>query len=510
MSLGDQRGEGDPVELSRGSSRTLVGATVVGATGAVVAALLGLVRAKVLALELDPGGLGLYGQIFTLLMALSALTGLGLGLGTTKYVAAARARGDRRQLQLALNISLGIPIAVALLIAVAIAASSTGLAPLLLDNDRVFLILIAALAVPFVAMQGPIIHALQGFRDVAGVQIASVVFAVALTGLTALGALVAGLDGAVVAFLLSAVVYAGVLYARLVRLAGPAGVVLRVREGLSWGAVRDPAMRNMLAIGFASLTVGVAAGVGEIGVRTLVLQTFDDAAAGIYQALSMLSNQFIGVLAAAVAFFSFTTVSESEAVEDRALSARRTDDAVRLGLLLTLPLVVVVALLREQLVPLLLSSAFEPMVRELPYALAGDTLRVIAWIAGASLVPLGLTRQWVGVSVAQVLVFVGIGAWLVPTHGVRGAMIAYLVMWGFAAPATGYFLWRAQTLAVSARTLLVLGLTPGLLVLAFLGPTGVAPAVGLGTGAAALLLFVGTKRDERRALLAQLRALFRR
>ena len=480
---------------------------MIGTGGTLVGVVLGLARAKVLAVELDPGGLGRYGQIFALLAALSALTGLGLGLGTTKFVAAARARNDRKQLELVLSVSLGVPALMALLVALAIAASSTGLAPLLLDDNRVILILIAAAAVPFVAIQGPLIHALQGFRDVKGAQVTSVVFAVFLTVATAIGALTAGLDGAVTAFLLAAVFYTGVLIFRLRQIAKSYEISLDPVKGMTRAAITNPAVRGMLAIGFASLFVAVFAGIGEIAVRTLLLKTFDDAAAGIYLALSMLSNQFIGVIAAAVAFFSFTTVSEAEALNDRTQSARRTDDAVRLGLLLTVPLVILVALLRDELVPILLSSEFEPMVREMPFALTGDVLRVIAWIAGASLIPLGLTRSWVAISIGQVFAFAGLSAWLVPAHGVRGAMIATVAMWGAAALATVVVLGRAGAPSPSKRTLATLLLLPGAVALLFLSPPGVAPAVALAAAAGVIMLFVGTDRVERAALLDRARGL---
>jgi O-antigen/teichoic acid export membrane protein len=487
-----------------GGTRTLLAAAIIGTGGTLLATVLGLARAKVLAVELDPDGLGLYGQIFALLTALSALTGLGLGLGATKVLAAARARNDRRQIELALNVSLGLPIVVAVLLAVAIAGSATALAPLLLKDERVVLILVAALAVPFVALQGPLIHALQGFRDVKGTQAASVIFAVVLTLATAVGAVFFGLDGAIVAFLVSAIAYAVILYLRLRAIVAPLEIRLRPRRGLSFTAISDPAMRGMLAIGFASLTVGVVVGLGDLGVRTLLLRSFDEATAGIYQALSMMSNQFIGVIAAAVSFFIFTTVSEAAAANDRGQAARRTDDAIRLGLLLTLPLIAAVGLLREQLVPILLSEEFKPMVDEMPLALTGDALRVVAWIAGASLIPLGLTRWWMTVAIVSAVAWVGVSAWLVPERAVGGTMIGYVVFWAVAAGLTVIVLSRAGALFFGTRTIALMLTMPPILALIYLNPGGVALGIVLSFGIAAMLLFVGTDSTERHALLARI------
>ncbi len=491
-------------------SNSLLGAAVLGSTATVIVGVLGVARTKVLAVGLEPSGLGLYGQILTLLTALSAASGLGLGLGTTRVVAECRARGDRAGLKTALEVSFALPLAVASVLALLIAASSGVLAPLLLDDDRALLIVLAALAVPIVALQGPLVHALQGFRDVAGVQGSNVFFGVTLTLASVAGVVVAGLEGAVLALAVGNLAYAAALGWRLRALVRRAGVGLALRAGLRPERLRQPIVRAMLGIGFASLFVGVASTVGELAVRTFVLKEDGAAAAGIFQALQLISVQLLGVIVASVVFLSFTAITEAHTAGDRARVRSTIDDTLRLTLLLVLPVLVTLVLFREDVIRLFLSAGFGEAADLLPRQLAGDALRTVAWVGGAALVPLGLTRSWVAVTLLAVAGYVGTAAVLVPAHGLDGAVAAYVVEWGVAMVLTAAVLVRSGFLALSALTLRTLA---GVVVLAgvLAAPEPAAPLAALAVVAfTTALAAVGTARDERAALLARARRLLGR
>jgi O-antigen/teichoic acid export membrane protein len=505
--------ESEVVEIagsgSIGSS-SLLSAALLGSSATIIVALLGVGRTKALALGLEPSGLGLYGQILALLTALSAASGLGLGLGTTRLVAAARARGNKEELREALEVSFALPLAVASAMALGIAALSGILAPLLLDDDRALLIVLAALVVPIVALQGPLLHALQGFRDVAGAQGSNVFFGLILTIASVVGVVLAGLEGAVVALAVGNLAYAGALAWRLRGLLRRVGVRLALRAGLSPDRLRQPQIRAMLGIGFASLTVGVAATVGEIAVRTFVLQGEGAEAAGIFQALMLISVQVLGVVVASVVFLSFTAISEAHAAGDRERARRTVDDTLRLTLLLLLPVLIALWLFRDEAIRLLLSSEFAEAGDLLPRQLVGDALRTAGFALGAALVPLGMTRIWFAVSLASVAAYVGVAAWLVPADGLDGAVNAYIAQWAVALALIVVVLLQRGYLAPSRLTvrLLAWGLVATVLLAGASLPLPYAALAAIVFAGGVLL--VGTARDERMALAVRVRAVLGR
>jgi O-antigen/teichoic acid export membrane protein len=491
-------------------SNSLLGAALLGSGATLIVGILGVLRTKVLAVGLEPEGLGLYGQILTLLAALSAASGLGLGLGTTRVVAERRTLGDRDGLKSALEVSFALPLAVASVLALAIAACSGLLASFLLDDDRALLIVLAALVVPIVALQGPLVHALQGFRDVAGAQGSNVFFGVTLTVASVVGVVVADLEGAVFGLAIGNLAYAAALAWRLRGLLRQAGVRLALLAGLRWHRLKEPVIRGMIGIGFASLFVGVIAGLAELSVRTFVLRGEGAAAAGIFQALQLISVQLLGVIVASVVFLSFTAISEAHAARDRDRVRRTIDDTLRLALLLVLPVLLALGLFREDVIRLLLSAGFAEASELLPRQLAGDSLRTVAFALGAALVPLAMTRAWVAVTSVSAVGYVALSAVLVPAHGLDGAVAAYILMWAGSAGATAAVLIKRGYFSPSGLTarVLVCGLAFAAVATALEPDWPVATLLTLAF--AAVLAGVGTARDERAALASRIRGVLAR
>lgn len=488
-------------------SNSLLGAALLGSGATLIVGALGVLRTKVLAVGLEPSGLGLYGQILTLLTALSAASGLGLGLGTTRVVAERRKQGDRDGLKAALEVSFALPFAVAALAALAVMASSVWLAPVLLDDGRALLLVLAAVAVPVIALQGPLVHAVQGFRDVAGAQAANLLFGITLTVASVAGVLVAGLEGAVIGLVAGNLAYALALAWRLRGLLRRGGVArLALTRGLRLARLRDPVIRTMLGVGLASLIAGIAAGVGELVVRTVVLRTVSADAAGIFQALQLISLQLVAVIVTSLIFLSFTSLSEAHASGDRGQAVDVVDRTLRLALLLVLPVLMVLGVFREEVVKVFLSASFGEVSELLPRQLVGDTLRTIAFALGAALVPLGHTRAWLVTALSMVVVYVALAAWLVPSHGLDGAVLAYIAQWACAVGITVAVMVRYRLLALSPLTLRTLAAAVAVVGVLLLPAPPLWAALPVVVVFSALLVALGTSAPERAALLARARA----
>lgn len=504
-------GEPDPVGAGTSTdvgTQSFLTAAVLGTAGSLVVAALGVVRTKALALELDPAGLGRYGQVSSILLTLSAASGLGLGIGITKVIAETRARGELGRLGFALGLALVYPLALALVAALLVALSAPLSAPALLGNDQVLVIVAVAIGVPLMALQGPLLHGLQGFRDVTGAQAANIAYGVALTSATVVGVIAGGLLGAVVALALGNGFYALVLWLRLRGLALRVGATVRIREAIGRRAMRDPLFRTLLIIGFASLAGGIFYGVAELGVRTLVLKQDSPARAGIFQALNLFSLQVFAVVAISIAFSSFPAVAAAKAVDDRREAARAIDDPLRLSLLLSLPLILGVGLFRDEVVPLALSQEFLEMNEYVPEQFTGDAVRVLAWALLAALIPLGLTRQWLIIVGAGALAYVAVaGAY--PGSALQAAVLGYLAAWSLMAAAPAVLLLKAGWWRPRRETLVALAAVIPLAALLMLDSSSPLLRAGILIIFALLLAAGATRSDERVAFYGRLAALRR-
>ena len=91
---------------------------------------------------------------------------------------------------------------------------ATILAPLVLDTDEPWLIVLAALSIPFATIQLPLQHVLQGFEDVGGQNVVYVVYSAVFTVAAVTGAYVGGVYGAVVGLAIGNAVLAALYLVR--------------------------------------------------------------------------------------------------------------------------------------------------------------------------------------------------------------------------------------------------------------------------------------------------------
>lgn len=508
LAIDDPQRSGTPTEPDpahgRGS-RTLLAAAVLGLGGAALGAVLGIARTKALAVSLGAVGFGPYGQVLSLLTTLSAAAGLGLGIGTTKVVAEARARRELDRLATVLAVSVAVPIVIGLVLGAALAISAPWSGEALMRDNRLILVLLAAVAVPWVAVQGALLHALQGFRDVLGVQAAGLVYGVVLTGATLAGGLAGGLIGAVAALAASNVVYTVALWVRLRSFAPELRVGRTLRTGLRRSILRDPTIRAMLGLGFASLGIGVLGGAWEIVVRTLLLHESSKADAGIWQGLNQISNQGVGVILSSVVFFGFTAVAEAHAVDRRERTRALIDDSLRLALLLVLPLLLALGMFAPHIISAFLDTEFSRAGDLLPFQLVGDFFRCIGWVVGSMLVPLGLIRPWILISVGTTLASLVVGAIAVPTVGLEGGVAAYVAMTALSSIWTCAWMWRLGHFRIRGRTLVALALGGVFLGLTWVPTLAPGYAAAILVGGSLVLGLTATSAEERRSVVAKVR-----
>lgn len=481
----------------RTSTRWLARAGLIGILGAAGSALLGWLRVKGLTLTLGPAGVGLYGQVWAFVLSISGFASLGIGVGTTALVAFHRERDERVELASVTRNSLVLPGFVSVAVAILTAAGALVIAPVVLAEHEPWLIVLAALSIPFAAMQLPLQHVLQGFEDVTGQNVVYVVYGAVFTLAVVIGAAVGHVYGAAVGLAIGNIALTGLYFVRTRGLLARAHAPLRLARR---GAGSSRALRR---VGAASLMIALVYGAGDLAVRTTLLHAHGSRAAGYWFALLTLSVQFIGMLVGAMSYFTAPLAARTLGGRDFADTRRLLDDSLRLAILVIMPVLVFLVAVRHVIVGLLFSNAFDPIARVLPTQLAGDAVRTVGWTLGVALVPLGLTRAWLVTGVGASVIFGGLGSLFAERWGLSGAASAWAITWTASTVVTVAVLIRHDFWRPSPQTL------RGLLVtaIAFAVATLLPGAVGVGTTLlATVALIASTARpNERASVLAALR-----
>jgi len=494
---------GDPA-LAQTGMRRLATAGFVTVLGSAALGITGWLRTKGLAVTLGPAGLGAYGQAWAFAQYAGAVAGLGIGLGATKMIAERRQRGDDAGLLRISSLTLRIPVLGGLALLVCALALTVPISHVLFGRAEYWLVALAALSIPFVALQTPKQHVLQGLEDARGPAVVSAVygaiFAVAAVG----GAIVADVQGAVVGLLVGNIALAGLYVFRERQLVRP----YRLRRGHSDAervrtTLRSPETRELVGVGLAATLVLAAVAVADIFVRSIILADFGDAEAGRWYALLLLSSQFIGVIAGSLSYFTAPLVARIKETGDLTETSRVLNDSLRLTFVAMFPLLVAIALCRDPLVDVLFSPSFHPIARDMPIMLGADSARLVAWTLGLALVPLGLTRTWVVIALVGLLGYAGLAYVTVDELGATGGALGWVALWSVSGVAVAAVLGIRRAWLPSARSALSFVLGSGALAVASLVPAtwATAPAVLLCVG----MILVGTTAMERAAAASYLR-----
>jgi polysaccharide transporter, PST family len=481
------------------SSRRLAGAGVAGLLGAAITALFGWGRAKGLAVALGPAGVGAYGQLWAFVLYAGSFGALGIGVGTTALIAGSRERNETAPLADIYGTSLLIPAIAAATLALIVAGSATFSSELILRRHEPWLVVLAAASIPFVALQLPLQHVIQGFEDVKGQTVIYAIYGAVFTIAAVAGAYTYGVTGAAIGLAIGNVALAGLYLVRAARLMANVGIG-------PFGSANRDWVAPLLRVGVASLCVTVVYGLADLAVRTTLLHTHGARVAGFWFAVSTLSLQLIGTLSGAIGYFTAPLAARAGARSDTIAVRALLDDSVRLTMLVLVPVLALLLALRSWIVPLLFSSQFTPVSHAMPLEVTGDFLRGIGWALGVALVPLAMTRWWLGVGVSTSLVFAVVGSLFAANWGLNGAAGAWCVTWFVALAITARALSTRGMLRPSRHTAAVLCLGAVALAITAALP-GMPGAFAAGLTVVGLVRF-GTRPTERASAMRQLRRWF--
>jgi O-antigen/teichoic acid export membrane protein len=487
--------------------RRLVIAGAVGIAGTLVAAIFAWARTKGLAVALGPADFGVYGQLATFVLYAGVLASLGFGIGTTKIIATELESGTPTGLSLVFTVTVAVPAAAGVLLFFVALGASSPVSSALIDSDEVLLVALAVMSIPFIAVQAPLQHVLQGFKDAVAQNVVYAVYALVFAVASVAGAVIAGVGGALVGLAVGNVFLAALYYYRGRSLLGRAGSSPGLFRAASEAVFGHPIAKELLRIGAASLAVTVAFAAADLAVRTTLLHSRGEDVTGLWHGLLLISVQGIGALAGWLSYLTAPIAAEASSRQDQAGVQSVIDDSIRLGLAAVVPFILVITALRDPLVEILFSEEFRPMGRHLPTQMFGDLLRTLAWIPGVALVPLGYTKAWLGIGVGSSLLFGALGSLAADRWGLGGATAAWVVVWGAAAVATLSVLHLRKSWSPSVRV--VLGAAVAAITLGAVASLSAGPGLGAVALGLVVLAFVVVRPRERATALELVRGLLR-
>ena len=480
--------------------RRLIRSTALLGLGSAATVVAAILRAKILAYLLGPGGTGLLAQLSTLTTMLVPLATLGLGNGVTAMIASARSQGDLALMRRVRSTSLTLTWLVGLSLAALTALASPWLSDALFHDRRwTWVVLAGAASIPLSAIASLRVSILQGYQAVKAMAGLNGIIALATIVIIVPLAWFFRLPGAVATLVAVAAVYVlagGWMEARQ-RLAIEGTAPAESRGG---ARIDRALLRPLLRYGSSALLVGLSSTLTLLILRSVLVSKLGLIPNGIYQVCVGISGLYMPLILNSITAIVWPQIAAQRSDEETAATMRQS---LRLALLLMTGAGGAMLAGAPIWIPLFYSGKFLPALDLLPLQFVGDYFRTIAWVCGIWLVPKNRLRPWVLFDLVYGITMLVTFSLLVDRIGIRSVVIAYVA--AHISHATLHYALARKTLRFHLgpdnRRLLIASIAL-LLGLGTFTPRTL-PGVGLGVLAWALWAALVVRPDEWRRVWEQ-------
>ncbi len=386
----------------------------------VLSVFFGMVRTKILAVLLGPGGVGLMGLYGTITGLVGSVAGLGVGSSGVRQIAEAVGTGDQGRIAVTIKTVRRVTLVTGLLGMLLLITLSGSVSRLTFGNTRhTSDLALLSVVLFFGALSGGQAALIQGLRRIRD-----------LAKLTAWGAAFStifsipliywlGEDG-IVPFLI-AVALMGILsswwYARKI-------TVQAVR--VPWPRLRQEAVA-LLRLGLVFMSSSLMTAAAMYFLRVIVVRQLGLEAAGFYQAASGLSNFYIGIILSAMGADFYPRLTAVG--HDNAECNRLVNEQAEVGLLISVPGILATMVLAPLVIEIFYSAKFFPAVDVLRWQILGLFLRITCWPMAYIMLAKGAGKLYFWTELAFNTAHVGLIWAGISFFGLAGTGIAFFVLY---------------------------------------------------------------------------------
>lgn len=387
-----------------------------------------------LASQLGPSGLGIFGQCTAFL----ALIGLpiinGVIPSATRYIPANRSLGEYREVHMWVISTRSIAVALGILEMITVVLFSGVISDYLLgDRDYYPLIIISAITIPISSFHLTQRALIQSFKKLRIWSFTTLLISLLGLPITIILVKEYGLYGAIGQIIITSLlggILATICY-NWFRGKDSESLLL-----IKWD---NQIIAKVAKFGGASLASAIIFAAVNLIIRSLIINYLGIAQGGIYHAVSSISLQYLSI-----GLFSLSVywLPHLAGVSSMKTPVKELNQFLRISFSVMMPLLVILMAFRDQIIELVYSTSFIAASAVLPIQIIGDYFRIVFWIISASLLPMVMIKQYLGLTISFDIALLLISGFLINQSGLFGCILAYAIVnciWVFIA----YFMQRS-------------------------------------------------------------------
>jgi antigen flippase len=378
--------------------------------------VIGIARAKAMAVLLGPTGVGLTGLYSSIVDVTSAIAGMGVNSSGVRHIAAAVGSGDRDAVARTALVLRRVSIWLGAFGAAVLVAFSGQVSVLSFGSSKysgaVYLLSLAVFFKLVSAGQGALIQGMRRISDLAKMGIWNALFGtlstiVIIFYLRDNGIAPSLVCGAAVSMFISW------RYSRKIRIHKPFMPALRMGADVA----------GLLKLGAAFMITGLMPlGIAYV-VRIILLRNVGLEGAGLYQSAWTIGGLYVGFILQAMGADFYPRLTAS--ANDNAECNRLVNEQAFIGLLLGGPGVLATLTLAPLVITIFYTARFYAAVELLRWLCLGTLLQVISWPMGFIALAKGRQNVFLVSDLIWTAVYIGLAWSGIKAFGLRGAGIAF-------------------------------------------------------------------------------------
>jgi PST family polysaccharide transporter len=377
-----------------------------------------ILRVKVLAVLLGPGGMGLFGLFQSIMTTASSLAGMGINSSAVRQIAAARGSGDDDRVGEVTYVFCILTIILGVIGGGTVFIFRNSIARWAFDDDE-YSAQVGWLAIGvFLTVAGQSLTSLlQAYRLIGAQAWLQIWSGVLITALAISAIAWLGKDG-IILFVIVApfiILVLAWLFARRVCL------IVKQVALRSFGTEA----RNLINLGFMIMVAGSLQASALLVIRSHITHDLGTEATGLFQAAWGLSFVYMGFVLDAMGKDFYPQLSEGIADKEKTIQLVR--EQINIALLLIGPLIISMIAFAPIIVDLLYARSFRDAAPIIQWMGVGNLLKLISWPLGYVVIAHARTRLFIFLEIVWVVTFLAVGWLLGESLGLIGIGVGFVI-----------------------------------------------------------------------------------
>ncbi len=380
----------------------------------------GMVRIKMIAIELGPMGVGLFGLILSIISVGSQIIGLGINSSSIRKTADVISRNDAHKIEINKNSLILISVLLALLFILIYLLFEKYISALIFELSIRNYLTPVVISISLMCIYNIHIAYLTGINKINLLAKITIISSITYTFLGLL----------VINFFNSYILTSFILIGPIISLTVACYFFysqFKLKFDLKKIKIYLNEIRPLVTAGIVLMTAGLIGPLGQIIIRLQIEKDMGVNIMGYYQSAINITISYLGIILGAMAVDYYPRLVSK--INDKVTLKRIINEQSEVAILLASPILIGIMSFTPLIIKILYNDSFEEAINITRLLVLGDVFKILSWPLGIVFLAAGHSRKVLIVECFAFTILIAANYLLSNYIGLEGAAISYIMMY---------------------------------------------------------------------------------